>query len=91
MLGLDKFQAVEKITLSAVSVELLEAILKHMGLKKVIIASDFKGFSTTDETRMFSEVLHNIEELQIKRGPGNMVLPIIIQNIASLARNLDIQ
>ena len=29
MLGLDKFRSVEEISLSAVSVELLEAILKH--------------------------------------------------------------
>ena len=42
MLGLDKFRGVEEICLSAVSGELLEAILKHKGLKRVIIASDFK-------------------------------------------------
>ena len=87
MLGLDKFQAVQEIRLSAVSGELLEAILKHKGLKRVIIATDFKGFSTSDETRMFSEVLHKMEELQIRRGPGNMVLPIIMQNIASLGES----
>ena len=61
MLGREKFQAVSELRLSAVSEEILEATLNHKGLKKLIISRDFKGFSTAEESRLFCNVLCNIE------------------------------